>query len=148
MSVQSNSGSGGGSLEATPSWSQLSSSPTISQPQITATAKSKEGTPAHPSARPARILPKVRSFPPPRSGLFWPCRASVCSSKKNGCQVQWCRELEAKCQLSVQLMASLSSNGLSCLHKGSASLLFRFVSLSCFVISCHSIAVDPKTVFL
>uniref|UniRef100_A0A3P8Q4J4 non-specific serine/threonine protein kinase n=1 Tax=Astatotilapia calliptera TaxID=8154 RepID=A0A3P8Q4J4_ASTCA len=43
MSVQSNSGSGGGSLEATPSWSQLSSSPTISQPQITATAKSKEG---------------------------------------------------------------------------------------------------------
>uniref|UniRef100_A0A3P8WP41 non-specific serine/threonine protein kinase n=1 Tax=Cynoglossus semilaevis TaxID=244447 RepID=A0A3P8WP41_CYNSE len=43
MSVQSNSGSGGGSLEATPSWSQLSSSPTISQQQITATAKSKEG---------------------------------------------------------------------------------------------------------
>lgn len=44
MSVQSNSGSGGGSLEATPSWSQLSSSPTISQQHITATAKSKEGT--------------------------------------------------------------------------------------------------------
>lgn len=43
MSVQSNSGSGGGSLEATPSWSQLSSSPTISQQHITATAKSKEG---------------------------------------------------------------------------------------------------------
>ncbi|TNM98026.1 hypothetical protein fugu_014272 [Takifugu bimaculatus] len=42
MSVQSNSGSGGGSLEATPSWSQLSSSPTISQQHITATAKSKE----------------------------------------------------------------------------------------------------------
>ncbi|KAI4809717.1 serine/threonine-protein kinase tousled-like 1-B isoform X2 [Gymnodraco acuticeps] len=42
MSVQSNSGSGGGSLEATPSWSQLSSSPTISQQPITATAKSKE----------------------------------------------------------------------------------------------------------
>lgn len=42
MSVQSNSGSGGGSLEATPSWSQLSSSPTISQ-HITAAAKSKEG---------------------------------------------------------------------------------------------------------
>ncbi|XP_035644698.1 serine/threonine-protein kinase tousled-like 1-B isoform X2 [Oncorhynchus keta] len=43
MSVQSNSGSGGGSLEATPSWSQqLSSSPTISQQHITATAK-KEG---------------------------------------------------------------------------------------------------------
>ncbi|MEQ2193106.1 hypothetical protein XENOCAPTIV_023941, partial [Xenoophorus captivus] len=38
-----NSGSGGGSLEATPSWSQLSSSPTISQQHITATAKSKEG---------------------------------------------------------------------------------------------------------
>uniref|UniRef100_A0A3Q2EHJ1 non-specific serine/threonine protein kinase n=1 Tax=Cyprinodon variegatus TaxID=28743 RepID=A0A3Q2EHJ1_CYPVA len=35
MSVQSNSGSGGGSLEATPSWSQLSSSPTISQQHIT-----------------------------------------------------------------------------------------------------------------
>ncbi|XP_038574532.1 serine/threonine-protein kinase tousled-like 1-B isoform X2 [Micropterus salmoides] len=43
MSVQSNSGSGGGSLEATPSWSQLSSSPTFSQQHITATAKSKEG---------------------------------------------------------------------------------------------------------
>ncbi|XP_012723868.1 serine/threonine-protein kinase tousled-like 1-B isoform X1 [Fundulus heteroclitus] len=43
MSVQSNSGSGGGSLEATPSWSQLSSSPTISQKHVTATAKSKEG---------------------------------------------------------------------------------------------------------
>ncbi|MED6265958.1 hypothetical protein CHARACLAT_030716 [Characodon lateralis] len=43
MSVQSNSGSGGGSLEATPSWSQLSSSPTISQQHVTATAKSKEG---------------------------------------------------------------------------------------------------------
>ncbi|XP_054606551.1 serine/threonine-protein kinase tousled-like 1-B isoform X6 [Nothobranchius furzeri] len=43
MSVQSNSGSGGGSLEATPSWSQLSSSPTVSQQHITATAKSKEG---------------------------------------------------------------------------------------------------------
>lgn len=70
MSVQSNSGSGGGSLEATPSWSQLSSSPTISQPQITATAKSKEGTPAHPSARPARILPKVRSFPPREVDYF------------------------------------------------------------------------------
>ncbi|KAL0966387.1 hypothetical protein UPYG_G00294710 [Umbra pygmaea] len=42
MSVQSNSGSGG-SLEATPSWSQLSSSPTISQQHITATAKTKEG---------------------------------------------------------------------------------------------------------
>lgn len=42
MSVQSNSGSGGGSLEATPSWSQLSSSPTISQQHITATTKSKE----------------------------------------------------------------------------------------------------------
>lgn len=47
MSVQSNSGSGGGSLEATPSWSQLSSSPTISQQQITATAKSKEGIGAY-----------------------------------------------------------------------------------------------------
>ncbi|KAM9844694.1 serine/threonine-protein kinase tousled-like 1-B isoform 2-T2 [Aulostomus maculatus] len=43
MSIQSNSGSGGGSLEATPSWSQHSSSPTISQQHITATAKSKEG---------------------------------------------------------------------------------------------------------
>ncbi|CAB1326593.1 unnamed protein product [Coregonus sp. 'balchen'] len=43
MSVQSNSGSGGGSLEATPSWSQLSSSPTISQQHITATTKTKEG---------------------------------------------------------------------------------------------------------
>ncbi|XP_015233546.1 PREDICTED: serine/threonine-protein kinase tousled-like 1-B isoform X1 [Cyprinodon variegatus] len=43
MSVQSNSGSGGGSLEATPSWSQLSSSPTISQQHITASAKIKEG---------------------------------------------------------------------------------------------------------
>lgn len=43
MSVQSNSGSGGGSLEATPSWSQLSSSPTISQQHITAATKSKEG---------------------------------------------------------------------------------------------------------
>uniref|UniRef100_A0A8D3D6T7 non-specific serine/threonine protein kinase n=1 Tax=Scophthalmus maximus TaxID=52904 RepID=A0A8D3D6T7_SCOMX len=43
MSVQSNSGSGGGSLEATPSWSQLSSSPTISQQHTTATTKSKEG---------------------------------------------------------------------------------------------------------
>ncbi|CAL8278394.1 unnamed protein product [Lota lota] len=42
MSVQSNSGSGG-SLEATPSWSQLSSSPTITQQHITATAKTKEG---------------------------------------------------------------------------------------------------------
>uniref|UniRef100_H2LZQ2 non-specific serine/threonine protein kinase n=1 Tax=Oryzias latipes TaxID=8090 RepID=H2LZQ2_ORYLA len=42
MSVQSNSGSGGGSLEATPSWSQLSSSPTFSQQHLTATAKSKE----------------------------------------------------------------------------------------------------------
>lgn len=30
-------------MEATPSWSQLSSSPTISQQHITATAKSKEG---------------------------------------------------------------------------------------------------------
>uniref|UniRef100_A0A8C8K7S9 non-specific serine/threonine protein kinase n=1 Tax=Oncorhynchus tshawytscha TaxID=74940 RepID=A0A8C8K7S9_ONCTS len=43
MSVQSNSGSGGGSLEATPSWSQLSSSLTISQQHITATTKTKEG---------------------------------------------------------------------------------------------------------
>ncbi|CAB1317195.1 unnamed protein product [Coregonus sp. 'balchen'] len=43
MSVQSNSGSGGGSLEATPSWSQLSSSPTINQQHITANAKTKEG---------------------------------------------------------------------------------------------------------
>ncbi|XP_056453434.1 serine/threonine-protein kinase tousled-like 1-B [Gadus chalcogrammus] len=42
MSVQSNSGSGG-SLEATPSWSQLSSSPTITQQHITATTKTKEG---------------------------------------------------------------------------------------------------------
>ncbi|XP_062336916.1 serine/threonine-protein kinase tousled-like 1-B isoform X3 [Osmerus eperlanus] len=42
MSVQSNSGSGG-SLEATPSWSQLSSSPTISQQHTTATVKTKEG---------------------------------------------------------------------------------------------------------
>eukprot|EP00063_Salmo_salar_P021527 XP_013996362.1 PREDICTED: serine/threonine-protein kinase tousled-like 1-B isoform X1 [Salmo salar] len=43
MSVQSNSGSGGGSLEATPSWSQLSSSLTISHQHITATTKTKEG---------------------------------------------------------------------------------------------------------
>ncbi|XP_037537917.1 serine/threonine-protein kinase tousled-like 1-B [Nematolebias whitei] len=42
MSVQSNSGSGGGSLEAPPSWSQLSSSPTISQQQAAVTAKTRE----------------------------------------------------------------------------------------------------------
>ncbi|XP_068197188.1 serine/threonine-protein kinase tousled-like 1-B isoform X2 [Antennarius striatus] len=42
MSVQSNSGSGGGSLEATPSWSRLSSSPTIPQQHVTAAARSKE----------------------------------------------------------------------------------------------------------
>ncbi|KAI1899900.1 hypothetical protein AGOR_G00066530 [Albula goreensis] len=45
MSVQSNSGSGG-SLEGTPSWSQLSTSPTsglISQQNITVPVKAKEG---------------------------------------------------------------------------------------------------------
>ena len=45
MSVQSNSGSGG-SLEGTPSWSQLSTSPTpglLSQQHSAALAKAKEG---------------------------------------------------------------------------------------------------------
>lgn len=147
MSVQSNSGSGGGSLEATPSWSQLSSSPTISQQHITATAKSKEGI----SPRQVRewLVCSLKCVICWRSGLFWPCRSNVCWSK-NGCQVHWCRELEAKRQLSVQLMASLSSSKLSCLHKGSASLLFcLFVCLwlSAYMVSGYP-AVDAVPVFL
>lgn len=121
MSVQSNSGSGGGSLEATPSWSQLSSSPTISQQHITATAKSKEGTVAR------QVRDRLLSFSLRVlcgwGGLLWPFWADV-SWSKNWCKVHWCRELEAKRQLSEQLTASLSSSELSWLHKGCASLLF------------------------
>lgn len=135
MSVQSNSGSGGGSLEATPSWSQLSSSPTISQQHITATAKSKEGILARQVHD--RLLFSLNWVLRRRNVLLWPCRAYVCWSK-NGWQVHWCRELEAKRQLSIQLMASLSSSKLSCLHKGSASLLFCLYWLSAYLMSSYS----------
>lgn len=81
MSVQSNSGSGGGSLEATPSWSQLSSSPTIPQQHITATAKSKEGILAprvhgrHGFSLKS-VLRRGGWWWWGGSGWFWPCRAA------------------------------------------------------------------------
>lgn len=78
MSVQSNSGSGG-SLEATPSWSQLSSSPTISQQHLTATAKSKEGI-CVPQVH-GRLVISVKCVLCGRTILFRRCWACVCWRK-------------------------------------------------------------------
>ncbi|KAG5283654.1 hypothetical protein AALO_G00044490 [Alosa alosa] len=74
MSVQSNSGSGG-SLEGTPSWSQLSTSPTpglLSQQHSAALAKAKEECQWHPLP-PLRLPPCLCS----QTGIHHGCLGTL-----------------------------------------------------------------------